>query len=96
MSVSAKKDEKMNFRIDKESKKIIERGAKLSGVGASSAFIIQAAVREAQEVILRSREVEKVLLSNRDFDSMMEKIASSKKPNVKAKLAMSKFKKERP
>ena len=93
MSAQAKKEEKMNFRIDTRSKKLIEEGARLSGLGNSSAFMIQASVRQAEEVILRAQQVEKIRLSNQDFDHMMEQVEKPKGPTAKAKMAMKKFKK---
>ncbi len=77
------KDEVINFRVDSETKDVMKKAAKLSGLDLS-AYIISKAKEAATADIIRHDKVNKILLTDKDFQ-FVEKIVS-KPASASAKL----------
>jgi uncharacterized protein (DUF1778 family) len=84
MGTAAGKSERVNLRIDAESKKTLERAATYTGSSLSD-FVITRALAAAQDVI-QSRET--VTLSNRDWDKFYEALEHPPQPNEPLKRAL--------
>ncbi|MGH6942735.1 MAG: DUF1778 domain-containing protein [Geminicoccaceae bacterium] len=84
MGVAAGKSERVNLRIDVESKQALERAAAYAGSSLSD-FVITRALAAAHEVI---RSQETVTLSRRDWDAFLDAIENPPEPNENLKRAV--------
>jgi uncharacterized protein (DUF1778 family) len=79
---------RLDFRLNTESKEIIEQAASASGQTVSE-FAVSTLVRSAQEILDREQTLR---FSNRDFDALLEAIDAGREPNDALKLAAERYK----
>lgn len=85
----AKKSDRVTARVPLNVKDTIEKAAYISG-STLNHFIVQAALKEAKQVIEAERVVN---LSHRDADTVFSLIENPPAPNEKLKQAVAKHKK---
>ena len=94
MAVSQKKqksDSRLDFRLNRQVKEVIERAAAVSGQSVSD-FALSALYRTAKEVLEREQTTR---LSNRDRDIFLAMLDSDAKPNEALKRAAKRYKSRR-
>ena len=80
--------ERINLRTSAETKNLLARAASLRGMSLNN-FLLETAKQLAQEVV---KDYEKILLSQRDWETFALILDDDSPPNVKLQKAMSKFK----
>lgn len=83
------KEEKINFRVDSETKEFVKRAAKLSGLDLS-AYMISKSKEAAMQDIIRHDQANRILLSDADFSQAKAIAESPAKITPKLKAAMKK------
>lgn len=94
MAVSQKKQKsnsRLDFRLNRQVKEVIERAAVVSGQSVSD-FAVSALYRTAKEVLEREQTTH---LSNRDRDVFLAMLDSDAKPNEALKRATKRYKSRR-
>jgi uncharacterized protein (DUF1778 family) len=81
----------MNFRLDRQSKTLIERAATTAGQSVTEFAVIHL-VKEARNVL---REQETTMLSDRDRRVFMSMLDANAEPNAALKKAASTYRKQR-
>jgi uncharacterized protein (DUF1778 family) len=77
MNDTATKDERLQVRLDEQSKEILQRAASYRRKGVSQ-FVLSTALAEAEKVI---REHEAITLSNQDWTALLDALAKPPAPN---------------
>ena len=83
------KDEVINFRVDAETKEVMKKAAKISGLDLS-AYIISKAKEAATEDIIRYNQVNKILLADEDFKTVEAVVSKPATATAKLRAAMKK------
>ena len=87
MASDSRSNERIDFRINSDSKALFARAAKLSGTTLSS-FVIEAARERAIRII---HEHERLLLNNEDRDILMDALANLPAQNAALRAAAKKY-----
>lgn len=85
-----KNDDRLDFRLDSEAKRVIEQAAALSGQTVKQ-FAVSTLVQSAEEVLERRRTVH---LSNRDRDLFLAMLDADEGPNQVLREAAERFKRD--
>jgi uncharacterized protein (DUF1778 family) len=85
-----KNDDRLDFRLDSEAKRVIEQAAALSGQTVKQ-FAVSTLVQSAEEVLERRRTIH---LSNRDRDLFLALLDADDEPNQALRDAAERFKRE--
>lgn len=85
-----KNDDRLDFRLDSEAKRIIEQAAALSGQTVKQ-FAVSTLLQSAEEVLERRRTIH---LSNRDRDLFLALLDADEGPNKALKEAAECFKRD--
>ena len=88
---SQSKNHRLDVRVNAASKQLFARAAQISGVSMST-FVVEAAKRQAEEVI---REQGTVTLNNRAREAFMDALANPPSPNRALRRAAKDFKKHK-
>ncbi len=91
MSNTTARRDRMNFRLDRQHKLLIERAASTMGQSVTE-FALSHLVRDAQEVL---REQEVTVLSNRDREIFLSVLESASEPNEALKKAAKSYRRQR-
>ena len=91
MGTTIAKQDRIGARVPREVYETLCRAAELTGATVNQ-FLVQAALKEAQEVIERQ---EIIRLSPRDWNWLLELMEKSPKPNAKLKAALKRYQKAR-
>lgn len=91
MPIEPNKTERMDMRLSKEHKELIEEAAALAGVSAT-ALATEAIVERAQAVIERHR---RTTLSTRDFAQFVDLLESPPSANAALRRAAKRYKARR-
>ena len=91
MRTAIAKQERIGARVPREVYETLCRAAELTGTTVNQ-FVVQAALKEAQEVIVRE---EVIRLSPRDWNWLLDLMENPSKPNAKLKAAMKRYQKAR-
>ncbi|MBL7554633.1 MAG: DUF1778 domain-containing protein [Bdellovibrionaceae bacterium] len=83
------KAEVINFRVDSETKEVMKKAAKISGLDLS-AYIISKAKEAATEDIIRHSQVNKILLADEDFETVESVISKPATATAKLRTALKK------
>jgi uncharacterized protein (DUF1778 family) len=83
------KEEKINFRVDADTKEVVKRAAKLSGLDLS-AYMISKSKEAAVQDIIRHDQANRIMLSSSDFSQAKTLTESPAKITPKLKAAMKK------
>lgn len=83
------KDEVINFRVDSETKEVMKKAAKISGLDLS-AYIISKAKEAATEDIIRHSQVNKILLADKDFEAVESVVSKPATATTKLRAALKK------
>jgi len=86
-----KSDARLDFRLNRQVKEVIEQAAAVSGQSVSD-FAVSALYRTAKEVLEREQATR---LSNRDRDVFLAMLDSDAKPNEALKRAAKRYKSRR-
>ena len=86
-----KSDARLDFRLNRQVKEVIEQAAAVSGQSVSD-FAVSALYRTAKEVLEREQTTR---LSNRDRDVFLAMLDSDAKPNEALKRAAKRYKSRR-
>jgi uncharacterized protein (DUF1778 family) len=86
-----KSDARLDFRLNRQVKEVIEQAAAVSGQTLSD-FAVSALYRTAKEVLEREQTTR---LSNRDRDVFLAMLDSDSKPNNALKRAAKRYKSRR-
>ena len=86
-----KSDARLDFRLNRQVKEVIEQAAAVSGQSVSD-FAVSALYRTAKEVLEREQTAR---LSNRDRDVFIAMLDSDAKPNDALKRAAKRYKSRR-
>ncbi len=89
MGQRVSKDEVINFRVDSETKEVMKKAAKLSGLDLS-AYIISKAKEAATEDIIRHHQLSKILLADKDFDFVESTVSKPTTATAKLRSAIRK------
>jgi uncharacterized protein (DUF1778 family) len=87
---SPKREERLDARVTREEKELIESAANLRGT--SSSDFVRMAIREA--ALKTIREYESLTLAERSRNIFVEALLNPPKPNQKAKAAAKRYKRE--
>lgn len=87
MGTAVAKRDRIAARVPHEVYETLSRAAELSGATVNQ-FLVQAAMKEAQEVIERE---EVIRLTPRDWNWLLDLIENPSKPNAKLKAAMKRY-----
>jgi uncharacterized protein (DUF1778 family) len=85
-----KNDDRLDFRLDSEAKRVIEQAAALSGQTVKQ-FAVSTLVQSAEEVLERRRTIH---LSNRDRDLFLALLDADEGPNQALREAAERFKRD--
>lgn len=85
-----KNDDRLDFRLDSEAKRVIEQAAALSGQTVKQ-FAVSTLVQSAEEVLERRRTIH---LSNRDRDLFLALLDADEGPNQTLREAAERFKRD--
>ena len=91
MGTSADKQDRIGARVPREVYETLCRAAELTGATVNQ-FLVQAALKEAQEVIERE---EVIRLSPRDWNWLLELMDNPPRPNARLKAALKRYQKAR-
>jgi len=86
--VNTSKKTRIDARLSVDDKALLERAASLGGFRSLTEFILRAATKRAEELIL---EKEQVLASKRDSEIFFKAILKSEPPNKALKNAAKKY-----
>lgn len=89
MGTATAKQDRIGARVPHEVYETLCRAAELSGATVNQ-FLVQAALKEAQEVIERE---EVIRLSPRDWSWLLDLMVNPPKPNAKLTAAMKRYQK---
>ena len=89
MSTATAKQDRIGARVPHEVYETLCRAAELTGATVNQ-FLVQAALKEAQEVIERQ---EVIRLSPRDWNWLLDLMESPPQPNAKLKAALARYRK---
>jgi uncharacterized protein (DUF1778 family) len=89
MGTALAKQNRIGARVPREIYETLCRAAELTGATVNQ-FLVQAALKEAQEVIERE---EVIRLSPRDWNWLLDVMESPPKPNARLKAAMKRYQK---
>lgn len=89
-SLGAKRAERLDARLTREEKELVETAARMRGT--SSSDFVRMAVKEAALNIIR--EYEQITLAEKSRKVFVEALLSPPKPNEKALAAVNRFKRE--
>ncbi len=89
MGATVAKQDRIGARVPHEVYKTLCRAAELTGATVNQ-FLVQAALKEAQEVIERE---EVIRLSPRDWNWLLDLMENPRKPTPKLKAAMKRYRK---
>lgn len=89
MATAAAKQDRIGARVPREVYETLCRAAELTGATVNQ-FLVQAALKEAQEVIERE---EVIRLSPRDWNWLLDLMENPSKPTPKLKAAMKRYQK---
>lgn len=89
-SSKPKNDDRLDFRLNSEAKRIIEQAAALSGQTVKQ-FAVSTLVQSAEEVLERRRTIH---LSNRDRDLFLTLLDAEEGPNESLRDAAERFKRD--
>ncbi len=89
MGAAIAKQDRIGARVPHEVYETLCRAAELTGATVNQ-FLVQAALKEAQEVIERE---EVIRLSPRDWNWLLDLMEHPSKPNAKLKAAMKRYQK---
>ncbi len=89
MGTTAAKQDRIGARVPHEVYETLCRAAKLTGATVNQ-FLVQAALKEAQEVIERE---EIIRLSPRDWNWLLDLMENPSKPTPKLKAALKRYQK---
>lgn len=92
MSV-AKKMNSIGLRISSENKEIIRTAAQFNGQDLTS-YLVSTALERARKDILEHKEMQALLFSERDYNTMSEELEKASRPNEKLKKAFKKHSKK--
>ena len=85
-----KNDNRLDFRLDSEAKRVIEQAAALSGQTIKQ-FAVSTLLQSAEEVLERRRTIH---LSNRDRDLFLALLDADEEPNQALREAAERFKRD--
>ena len=91
MGTAADKQDRIGARVPREVYETLCRAAELTGATVNP-FLVQAALKEAQEVIERE---EVIRLSPRDWNWLLELMDNPPRPNARLKAAQKRYQKAR-
>ena len=91
MGTTIAKQDRIGARVPREVYETLCRAAELTGATVNQ-FLVQAALKEAQEVIERQ---EIIRLSPRDWIWLLDLMENPPKPNAKLKAALKRYQKAR-
>ena len=91
MGSAIAKQDRIGARVPREVYETLCRAAELTGSTVNQ-FLVQAALKEAQEVIERQ---EVIRLSPRDWNWLLDLMDSPPKPNARLKAALKRYQKAR-
>ncbi len=91
MGATIAKQDRIGARVPHEVYETLCRAAELTGATVNQ-FLVQAALKEAQEVIERE---EVIRLSARDWNWLLDLMESPPKPNARLKTALMRYQKAR-
>ena len=91
MGTAADKQDRIGARVPREGYETLCRAAELTGATVNQ-FLVQAALKEAQEVIERE---EVIRLSPRDWNWLLELMDNPPRPNARLKAALKRYQKAR-
>ena len=91
MGTAIAKKDRIGARVPHEVYETLCRAAELTGATVNQ-FLVQAALKEAQEVIERQ---EVIRLSARDWNWLLELMENPPKPNARLKAALKRYRKAR-
>lgn len=91
MGTAITKQDRIGARVPHEVYETLCRAAELSGATVNQ-FLVQAALKEAQEVIERE---EVIRLGPRDWSWLLDLLENPPKPNAKLEAAMERYQKTR-
>ena len=91
MRTAIAKQDRIGARVPRAVYETLCRAAELTGATVNQ-FVVQAALKEAQEVIVRE---EVIRLSPRDWNWLLDLMENPSKPNAKLKAAMKRYQKAR-
>lgn len=91
MPGAATRKDRINFRLDRQQKALIERAATTAGQSVTE-FAVSHLVKEARSVL---REQETAMLSDRDRRVFMSMLEAATQPNAALKRAASIYRKQR-
>ncbi len=91
MGTTIAKQDRIGARVPREVYETLCRAAELTGATVNQ-FLVQAALKEAQEVIERQ---EVIRLSPRDWSWLLDLMENPPKPNAKLKAALKRYQKAR-
>lgn len=83
---TAKKLDSIGLRISSEHKEIIRLAAEYTGQDLTS-YLVSTALDKAKRDIMEHREIQTLLLSNRDFNKIEQDLEKPAQPNAKLKKA---------
>ncbi|MBI4986692.1 MAG: DUF1778 domain-containing protein [Rhodocyclales bacterium] len=89
MGTAIAKQDRIGARVPREVYETLCRAAELTGATVNQ-FLVQAALKEAQEVIERQ---EVIRLSPRDWSWLLDLMEKPAKPNAKLKAALKRYQK---
>ena len=91
MGTAADTQDRIGARVPREVYETLCRAAELTGATVNQ-FLVQAALKEAQEVIERE---EVIRLSPRDWNWLLELMDNPPRPNARLKAALKRYQKAR-
>ena len=91
MGTAADEQDRIGARVPREVYETLCRAAELTGATVNQ-FLVQAALKEAQEVIERE---EVIRLSPRDWNWLLELMDNPPRPNARLKAALKRYQKAR-
>jgi len=86
LMATAKKLDSIGLRISTENKEIIRMAANCMGQDLTS-YLVSTALDKAKKDIVEHKEMQAMLLSDRDFSKVETELENSSKPNEKLKNA---------
>lgn len=85
-----KNDDRLDFRLDSEAKRVIEQAAALSGQTVKQ-FAVSTLLQSAEEILERRRTIH---LSNRDRDLFLALLDADEEPNPTLREAAERFRRD--
>lgn len=91
MAARARTEERINFRLDRKKKELIERAAAIKGMSLTD-FAVATLHREASEVVQHEQTL---ILSDRDRDAFLAALDNPPKPAAKLLRAAAAYRRAR-